>query len=276
MMLTIRKNFIRARALARRRRRGRELAALLSEHFRRPVALVPSSIRGYDDIYAARHRRETLALVRVINPEKIDLWRNRTAGLPISCLPAEARLDREWEAYSVLGPRGLSPRALWRCEDATAAERLNMPRASDVLRRRPDKVWDVLELTFPAVRAMHGLGVVHLDLGVSNILLDLDARRVAFIDFEYAPAVPMNLPTQRAYDYLRVINNCLKPRRGGDLLAHDRPRLARLLAAHLADDAPLADAIALFRVIPKVASDIPLRRALAATIPSLAPTEHAA
>ena len=49
-------------------------------------------------------------------------------------------------------------------------------------------------------------------------------------DFEFAAAKWASVAQQRAYDYLRLTSECLRPRRGGRVLAADPIRWASLLA----------------------------------------------
>ncbi len=273
MFASLSKQFRRRRAYALHADRRREVARSLSDALGHPVTLTPASLGGYDDVLYARHQGRTLALVRVVNPHKTSLWINRKrAEGPVVSLAPELRVSRESSAYATLAPLGLAPRPLWTADDAVACEHLTMPRASEVLRGSPSSVLRALDLIFAGIRTMHDRGVTHLDLNLSNVLLSLDASRVVFIDFEYGPSPDADVHTQRAYDYLRLINSCLRRRRGGHFLANDYSRLSDMLVAH-ADEATLAaDAAPLLVVIPKIARDPALRAALARAIPSLAPS----
>ncbi len=73
-------------------------------------------------------------------------------GVPLG--PPE-RLEREWAAYSELYPLGLAPQPLWRSTDSIACAWVPWGRVSDALREQPNRVWEMLERTLPAVAQMH-------------------------------------------------------------------------------------------------------------------------
>ncbi len=88
---------------------------------------------------------------------------------------------------------------------------------------------------------MHDQGVVHLDLNLGNLLLNPDGKGVAFIDFEFGPVDWVSNEQQMAFDYLRLITDCTKRRRGGELLLADSERLIQLLDQHVESEARLAN-----------------------------------
>ena len=78
----------------------------------------------------------------------------------------EGRLDREWQAYETLSPHGLSPRPLWRCQDAIACSWLDWKRLSTQMTNpRLDPIAIQMSL-FSSIRRMHDLGITHLDLNL--------------------------------------------------------------------------------------------------------------
>lgn len=209
--------------------RRRELEVELSRYCGHHVMLVSvQAKRSYDEIYYALRDGQRFAVVRVNNPGK-----NRIGSIDPTdfAVPLESRkrLDREWTAYQQLYPLGISPQPIWRAEDAIACGWLEWPRVSEAVIRDRDEFWPMLESILPAIRRMHQGGVTHLDLNPGNILAEPKTRRIAFIDFEFGPVDSVTVPQQRAFDYLRLIDECTRPRRGGKQMLGDLDRLIGLL-----------------------------------------------
>lgn len=241
--------------LFRQSDRRHELCEEISREFQQSLKLVPASTKGgYDEIYYARSGRETVAVVRVNSPHKTinDPIGPKDPGVPLGPLD---RIDREWDAYSKLSAEGLSPTPLWRIDDAMACSWLPWERVSRFLTQNPREIWNVLKLTFPAVSRMHQLGVTHLDLNLGNLLLNPDHDQVAIIDFEFGPVPWVSLPQQMAFDYLRLLDVCCKPRRGGKVLLSNPDAIIPLLEQAVspeARDAPLGFA---FDKLQRLASE---------------------
>lgn len=249
--------------------RRRELCEQLSKEFDQELKLVPASTKGgYDEIYYARSSADIIAVVRVNSPYKTisDPIGPKDPGIPLAPLD---RIEREWEAYSKLSTEGLSPTPLWRIEDAMACSWLPWDRLSRVLTSTPAQLWPVLELTLPTIAHMHRLGVAHLDLNLGNLLIDANREKVAVIDFEFGPVPWVTLPQQMAFDYLRLLDDCCKPRRGGKhLLANPEnllPLLKELVPTEIAE-APMAFA---FEKLQRLASSPSLRSTLEQVFPKL-------
>lgn len=201
------------------------LEAELAQLFRAPCTLVPAvSKGGYDQIFYAVSGGIRRAVVRVNNPHRKP-HEAVHPRLPLVALAPAARLAREWDAYSRLFPLGLAPQPLWRTGDAMACSWVDRTRASAALTRQHAGVWSFAATAFPAVRRMHEAGVVHLDLNLGNLLFQSGDDRLQFIDFEYGPADWVSVEQQMAYDYLRLIDDLLRPRRIGRLLLADPERL---------------------------------------------------
>ena len=235
------------------------------------VILKPAATKGgYDEIYyALRPDRdapggraiERFAVVRINSPYKTqnDPIHPYDPGVP---LDAAGRLDREWNAYQVLGPLGLSPQALWRNDVAIACSWLEAKRVSRYLAKQRDQVWDIAQSAFALVTQMHEHGVVHLDLNLGNLLIDPSDKRLQVIDFEFGPAHWAQTDQQQAFDYLRLVEDFIKPRRGGGHIAQDPERLAQLLAQHV--PAPAAAATLAFgpQKLTRLAASPPLYQAV--------------
>jgi hypothetical protein len=210
--------------------RRQEIERELSEHCGHSVRLVSvQAQRSYDEVFFALRDGERFGVVRVNSPVKSDPEQPTGTDHLVVPLLSTARLDREWNAYSQLAPLGLSPQPLWRCADAIACEWLHWPRMSESIIRDRHQFWPLLACILPAVRRMHDGGVVHLDLNPGNLLIESQTQNVAFIDFEFGPVDWISVPQQRAYDYLRLIAECLRRRRGGPQLLSDADQLIRLL-----------------------------------------------
>ncbi|KAG1660431.1 hypothetical protein GQR58_021982 [Nymphon striatum] len=114
-------------------------------------------------------------------------------------------------------------------------------RLSRYLTKNRAELWNVLGKTFPLVSEMHSLGVTHLDLNLGNILIDTNSKKLAVIDFEFGPVEWVNKNQQMAFDYLRLIDDCLKPRRGGKILLKNPEKLVELLKVNVTEGTKKAD-----------------------------------
>lgn len=220
----------RQRELAQLEPRKRDIEVELARHLKYPVRLVSNrAMRCYDEVYLALHDGCRAGIVRVNSPVKSEPVIPRDTTCLAIPLLRQARLDREWSAYTQLAPLDLAPQPLWRSDDAIACGWINRPRMSDAIIRDRQQFWSIVETVLPAVRQMHEAGVTHLDLNPGNILVDTENRKVAFIDFEFGPNEGVTEAVQRAYDYLRLVAECLRRRRGGPELLKNPDRLIRLL-----------------------------------------------
>lgn len=255
--------------LARQAPRKAEVETQLRAHFGHPVKLVPASVKGgYDEIYLAEYAGRRLAVVRINSDFKTinDPIGPLDPGVPLG--PPE-RLEREWAAYSQLYPLGLAPQPLWRSAEAIACAWVPWGRVSDALREQPDRVWEMLERTLPAIAQMHAAGVVHLDLNLGNLLADPQGPGISIIDFEFGPVDWVTPPQQQAFDYLRLIDDALKPRRGGRSLLAEPQRLVSLLENCVAPSARRADLQFSLAKLQRLAEQAEFRRALSSVFPGL-------
>ncbi len=249
-MASLSKFFRRRRELARFAPEMRHTESALAQACGHPVSLKPAATKGgYDEIYYALRpageqptgrAHERFAVVRINSPHKTqnDPIHPHDPSVP---LDAASRLEREWNAYDVLGPLGLSPSALWRSDTAIACTWLHADRVSRHLARHRDQVWNIADDAFALVTQMHEHGVVHLDLNLGNLLIDPSTQKLQVIDFEFGPSDWAQPDQQRAFDYLRLVEDFVKPRRGGDHIAQNPQRLADLLSRHVPDIAAGAD-----------------------------------
>lgn len=219
----------RRRELTQGSPRRKELESELNDLWARPISLAPASAKGgYDEIYYATAGNERVAVVRVNSPFKTqnDPIGPRDPGVPLG--PAD-RLDREWSAYQQLFPLGLSPKPLWRTDDAIACSWIDWPRVSSHLASNRQACWEIFDRLVPAIRRMHDVGVSHLDLNLGNALVDTTGTRIAIIDFEFGPVDWVRWDQQVAYDYLRVVDDFTKPRRGGSRFTGEPDRVVDTL-----------------------------------------------
>jgi hypothetical protein len=205
----------RQQEIAKGSPRRAELESELSQSLGLQIRLTPASSKGgYDEIYYADQPGNRVAVVRVNSPYKTqnDPIGPADPGVPLAAIQ---RLSREWDAYQALSPLQLSPRPIWRTHDAIACSWIDWPRASVTLAKFRSECWQVFERLIPAIARMHHRGITHLDLNLGNVLIERCGSGVAIIDFEFGPVDWVNLDQQMAFDYLRVVDDFTKPRRGG-------------------------------------------------------------
>jgi Phosphotransferase enzyme family len=193
----------------------------LSSFLKRPCLLVPARGKGgYDRLYYVDVEGQRIAIMRVKNCEADRVLAGVATGLRRALTSVE-RLEHEWQVYTRLSVLNRSPKPMWRTPDAIVSSYYPYPRASEVLRSEGKKVWTMIPHLFALVREMHEAKVVHLDLNLGNMLVEPETNRVLAIDFEYAPSEALSFEQACLYDYCRVINDLLRPRRGGRELQKD-------------------------------------------------------
>ena len=218
--------------------RRKELECEISKQLGKEVRLVakPTKSRDRSSIYWAMNGRETMGIVRLSNPNFNALVTPAVDPNPRYLLPTKYRLAYEWDAYRQLHPAGLSPEPIWHGKDAAMSSHVDWPRVSVQLIADQSRYWPIMERVLPAIRKMHDLGVIHMDLNLGNILADQNSDSVMFIDFEYAAVAGLTRGQQKAFDYLHVIRNTTRRRRGGNMLRADTDRMAKLLDSCLDDE----------------------------------------
>jgi len=255
--------------LSRHAARRRELESELSNRLACPVELRPAAAKGgYDEIYYVSHGDRRVAVVRANSPFRAPAKPPQPDRL-VSPASAGGRLDREWTAYSKLCKFELSPQPIWRTQDAITCSWLEWQRASQLLIQNRDSLWNVAERVIPAICKMHDADVRHLDLNLGNILLDPNGDGVAFIDFEYDAAAWLKPEQQAAFDYLRVIDDCLRPRRGGRLLLAESCRMVELLGRHVPTEVCDANVEVLLSKLQRLAQQAEFRHRLRSVFTNL-------
>ena len=94
---------------------------------------------------------------------------------------------------------------------------------------------------------MHDFGIAHLDLNSGNLLVEELGPGILIIDFEFGPATWVAWEQQMAFDYLRLLDDFLRPRRGGQALMNESGRMIAILEG----------------VVPKAVGEAPMRFSLA-------------
>lgn len=231
----------RHKELKRNASRRIEIEAALELREGHKIKLSPAAAKGgYDEIYYASKNGTRFAVVRINSLHKIinDPIGPLDPSIPLG--PVD-RLHREWDAYAKLAPDGLSPQPLWRSEHAIACSWLPWERLSGYLTKNRSELWKILSNVIPLISKMHSLGVIHLDLNLGNILIDPNTKKLAIIDFEFGPVEWVNRDQQMAFDYLRLIDDCLKPRRGGKILLEEPSKIVELLKVNVAEETKKTD-----------------------------------
>jgi RIO-like serine/threonine protein kinase len=192
------------------RKRVRELTVELKSVFPNLDELVPSAHwGGFDSIYFLEDAAcQRFGVLRLNNPHQkrkavhTDLPRRSPA-------PAE-RIDREWQAYSVLAPLGLSPRPLWRSHDAVVCA--HSPHLSFRKHIEAGSIDSArgLEAILNAVGQMHEVGIAHLDLSPANVLVCPNTFETVLIDFEYVPLAGRSFEDDCAHDWRLMIGRLRK------------------------------------------------------------------
>ncbi len=244
--------------------RRRALTQDVSRALGSTVRLVRTGARGHDSVYYAVSRSARLGVLRVVNPY---LRRgNPGSGMPFVSLEPRLRLEHEWNAYTKLSPKGLSPRPLWQGRDAILCAYLSAPRFSQLLEKDPGRVWDLAAAAAKSLHAMHQAGVVHMDTCFANVLGD-GQPQASWIDFEYGPSPGISFDTACAYDYLRLVESSLKFLTPPQRTAPEQWLGA--LAPFVEDGVRAADLAPLRPAVGRLLADGPLVVSLAGIFPSL-------
>lgn len=243
-----------------RARLQEELSAFLKQR----CLLVPARGKGgYDRLYYVDIEGRRIAIMRVKN-EQADQAVAATGNGLRRVLNATERLDHEWAAYSVLSPKGLSPQPVWRTSEAIVSTYHPFKRASEMLRAGEEQVWDLIPLLFALVRGMHAEKMVHMDLNLGNVLIDPFSCRALAIDFEYAPSKELTFEQACLCDYCRIINDLLRPRRGGRTLRKELQRFLDMLRREWPPSTRWEDVVAVRKYFPNLMKEEPVLRALEA------------
>ena len=193
--------------------RREELEREMSEGLGKPVTLKPFGDGGNDSIYLARSSGEKLAVVRLHNPFKKDFFRMK--GLrprkPGAGKDPMKALNREWEAYRALAESGVTPRPVWRTDDATAVSHLPGIRMNAFLRSLPAESWlGPVSAAFRSLARIHELKRPHHDAKAANIIFDDSAGNAYFIDLDRLTAKNQPLAYQQTFDWLKLLASFLQ------------------------------------------------------------------
>ena len=127
---------------------------------------------------------------------------------PLLRFNKEKRLKKEYDAYTLGSTKNLTPKVLYHSSQMLVCEYLDGQRVFDILKKDKSSVWDILIEATSLYSNLHKLGVVHLDATLKNFIVH--DKKMKVIDFEYYPAQRVSLATQKAYDYVRVIEHSLR------------------------------------------------------------------
>ncbi len=198
------KRFLQMRHASRIEPRLREVLHELSAA--RPELLgvypVKSGHRGHDSTYYLEKQGKRLAVLRLNNPY---IYRpSPKVKLPFVLGTPSQRIAHELAAYTLGMTINLTPEPLWHTKDALVCRYVDRTPLAELNHPR---FWDLLRRVNRAATAMHALGLTHMDMSFNNVLVEEPRQYFTFIDFEYIPAPGLNIATQRAYDYLRLLES---------------------------------------------------------------------
>ena len=201
-------------------RRRKELEHEISRSLRRELHLSRYGNGRNDSIYLASNGAEKVAVLRVLNPAKKGFlnwtWvakkrKNRASGSVKASVMGASSLNREWDLLMRLSDSGITPRPLWRTQDATAVAYLPGKRLRDLLTQKPPEAWWIwIDLTFAALNRLHRYGVAHNDANASNTLVNEPAGEVFFIDLDCGPKKMVLIEQQQILDYLKIVASILQ------------------------------------------------------------------
>lgn len=167
------------------------------------VRAVRSGHRGHDSNYYLVKGGKKLAMLRLNNPHIA-----RPAPIvkmPFMLTTPEQRITRELTAYELGAENQLTPKPLFHTKDALVCRYVPFMPLGEI-----GHTWDLFIRANRAIAALHALGLTHMDISPNNILVDKACDHFVFIDFEYVPVPGLSLPSQYAYDYLRLAESSWK------------------------------------------------------------------
>lgn len=124
-------------------------------------------------------------------------------------LDTAERIKHEWHCYEMGASKHLTPRPLWRSDNALMCEYLPYKQLLATIKKYPDQAWENLLSAARAITKLHEAGIIHMDCWPQNIFKSPDGNHY-FVDFEYRPAPFINKAAQKVYDYLRMIETTWK------------------------------------------------------------------
>ncbi len=265
------KRFFRRRAeLSSNEERRRSVQEDLQRHYAFPVRVVPAQTKGgFDEIYYVNRGREHIGVARVNSETRESNKKPILKDSVIVSLSAHERLRLEWNAYSVLYKQGLSPKPIWRNEIAIVCEWLPWERVSRRVIRDRASFWGIAEKVFHVTQQMHSCGIQHMDLNLGNLMINKEGTEIKVIDFEYGAARGMTKGQQRMYDYLRLINDFTRRRRGGKIVLSDPERFVSIVESFIVPDDINVCCGVLIENLKGIRKHKSLRRSLSIILPNL-------
>ena len=167
------------------------------------ISFAFASFGGADINYYLLQNKKRFAMMRL---GITDIQKDNER--PVLRFNKEKRLKKEFEAYSLGGPKGLTPNVIYFSSDVLVCEYLEGKRVFDILKQDKSQVWKILIDATTLYQKLHVLNVVHLDATLKNFVMVNSTMKV--IDFEYYPAQRLTIETQKAYDYVRIIEHTLR------------------------------------------------------------------
>ena len=166
------------------------------------ISFAFSSFGGADIHYTVLRKGKRIGIAR------IALLNHADTALPIVRFNKQKRLQKELEAYRLGSKEGLTPHVLYGNEQTVVCEYLSGVRVYEDLKKDKKRVWRILEEAVRHYARLHALGVTHLDATLKNFIRTETGLRI--IDFEYYPAENFSPDSQKAYDYVRIIEHTLR------------------------------------------------------------------
>lgn len=165
--------------------------------------------RGRDVVCQILRQGAPVGVLRLTHPETPPST-PAAAGMPFVSLDAYAKIDREWQAYTLGSPLGLTPKPLWRNTRAMlCAYVCGQPLQHEAQAGKAKPLLLATDVLAEIAR-LHAAGLTHMDMSLSNILRDTDTQDILFVDFEYGPAAGLSFEQQCLYDYLRLLESMWK------------------------------------------------------------------
>jgi hypothetical protein len=179
----------------------------LEQLFGGPVTWRQTGGRGRDVVCLVLRSGRPVGVLRVTHPAT-PFSVPAASGLPFVSLPATAKIQREWQAYSAGYGLGLTPQPLWHNELSLLCAYVS----AQSLKQEAEKTSVLGQATaaLPDIARLHAAGLTHMDMSLSNILYDAAGKRSLFVDFEYGPAERVTFEQQCLYDDLRLLESVWK------------------------------------------------------------------
>ena len=180
----------------------------LEAEFGQGIELKQGGSRGRDSIFKVSLNGEILGVGRLITQEQAHT--QVPAEQPYQRIDMSKRIDYEWECCEAGYQQNLTPKPLWKNDNAILVSHCPGESFQNYFLKNPEKCWDYVLRASQALHAWHQLGRSHMDSNISNIMGDPDCKDAFLIDFEYVAGADVNFAQQKAFDYLRLIESVQK------------------------------------------------------------------